>query len=245
MIYISADLVPFNSKLPLFSLHIPKSGGTSVANVLRTWFPVFYDHYYNHRDFVLPPKLKLSANGQVLTPSCVHGHFVNGLCGINDIYPEASQFITFFRDPLDQVVSLFFFQQEVIAKVGAIFHLGTPYSQPIIQSDLNQELLVTSSLEKFVSEGRFNTQQFIPFQMNPINFEQVLINNCVHVGSSSKLRESLIRLAEKMGFPPSFHLPHSNRGNYSYRLSGSITNAFYERHELEILLHEFAVSQNT
>lgn len=100
---------PYDPALPLISIHIPKCAGSSLVDVLRHWFagPRLRMHYrpagtpsLHGASDGLPPRHALSAG------MCVHGHF-NGARGFGvwDYYPEASQFITFVREPFDRFVS--------------------------------------------------------------------------------------------------------------------------------------------
>jgi hypothetical protein len=85
---------------PLFSLHVPKTAGTSFRNDLESWFGADLALHYRGDQGEAPLR-------HALRPGlCVHGHF-NRLRGIGarQYYPEASQFIVFLRDPFDRFVS--------------------------------------------------------------------------------------------------------------------------------------------
>lgn len=99
----------YDPALPLISIHIPKCAGTSLKNILSRWFPGprLCTHYRRAGEPAtyaspagLPSRHDLSAG------MCVHGHF-NGARGFGvwDYYPDARQFITFFREPFDRFVS--------------------------------------------------------------------------------------------------------------------------------------------
>jgi hypothetical protein len=100
---------PYDPKSPLFSLHIPKCGGTSLLDALQTWFWRWWviQHYPRHGEPVPKP-------ARVGAKMCVHGHF-NGARGhgVLDVYPQARQFITFLREPFDRYVSLWHFLPKV------------------------------------------------------------------------------------------------------------------------------------
>jgi hypothetical protein len=86
---------------PLFSLHVPKTAGTSFRNDLATWFGPHQLAFHYRGDGGEPPARAALAPGL-----CVHGHF-NRLRGIGarQYYPQADQFIVLLRDPFDRFVS--------------------------------------------------------------------------------------------------------------------------------------------
>jgi hypothetical protein len=94
----------YDPKNPVIALHIPKTGGTSFSEVLREWFPEnkLMLHYSVNGD--LPVKYDLSGE------CCIYGHF-NGArgFGVEDYYPEVTQFFGFFREPFDRFLSQYFF----------------------------------------------------------------------------------------------------------------------------------------
>lgn len=94
---------PYDPDHTLISLHIPKTAGTSFRGVLETWFA---DRLHLHYPaWGLPLGGVADARGV-----CIHGHFnVDRALGVQDCYPDASQFITVLRDPFARFVSLWFF----------------------------------------------------------------------------------------------------------------------------------------
>lgn len=86
---------------PLFSLHVPKTAGTSFRRDLEGWFGVERMAYHYRGDQGQAPARATLAPGL-----CVHGHFnrLRGI-GVRQYYPDADQFIVFLRDPFDRFVS--------------------------------------------------------------------------------------------------------------------------------------------
>lgn len=86
---------------PLFSLHVPKTAGTSFRNDLEGWFGPDRLAFHYRDDQGEPPPRALPGPGW-----CVHGHF-NRLreIGVRQYYPAADQFIVVLRDPFDRFVS--------------------------------------------------------------------------------------------------------------------------------------------
>ena len=86
---------------PLFSLHVPKTAGTSFRNDLEGWFGRENMAFHYRGDQGEPPPRAILRPGL-----CVHGHFnrLRGI-GVRQYYPQADQFIVFLRDPFDRFVS--------------------------------------------------------------------------------------------------------------------------------------------
>lgn len=86
---------------PLFSLHVPKTAGTSFRNDLEAWFgPDRLAFHYRGDQGEAPVRAELKPG------LCVHGHFnrLRGI-GVRQYYPRADQFIVLLRDPYDRFVS--------------------------------------------------------------------------------------------------------------------------------------------
>jgi hypothetical protein len=91
---------PYDPARPLFSLHVPKTAGTSFRRDLEGWFGDDLVLHYRGDQGEPPAR-------HALRPGlCVHGHF-NRLrnIGVRRYYPEAGQFIVLLRDPFDRFVS--------------------------------------------------------------------------------------------------------------------------------------------
>lgn len=86
---------------PLFSLHVPKTAGTSFRNDLEAWFGRDRLHFHYRGDQGEAP-----TKAQLRPGLCVHGHFnrLRGI-GVRQYYPEADQFIVVLREPYDRFVS--------------------------------------------------------------------------------------------------------------------------------------------
>jgi hypothetical protein len=86
---------------PLFSLHVPKTAGTSFRNDLEAWFGRENMAYHYRGDQGEAPE-----RARLRPGLCVHGHFnrLRGI-GVRQYYPEADQFIVLLRDPFDRFVS--------------------------------------------------------------------------------------------------------------------------------------------
>jgi hypothetical protein len=104
----------YDSKKPLISIHIPKCAGNSFVITLRKWFKEnLYLHYFDEKNNKAPQRYNLKAgilSRKFKKGICVHGHFNNERnFGVRDYYPEADQFITILRDPLEILQSRYFY----------------------------------------------------------------------------------------------------------------------------------------
>jgi hypothetical protein len=86
---------------PLFSLHVPKTAGTSFRKDLEAWFGPDRLALHYRGDQGEPPARATLAPGL-----CVHGHFnrLRGI-GVRQYYPDAGQFIVLLREPFERFVS--------------------------------------------------------------------------------------------------------------------------------------------
>ncbi len=87
----------------ILSVHIPKTGGVSIRNLLKEHFgPGFVTYYWTLTDAwgrnvpEVPP-----------TATCLHGHFQTD--EFTRYFPQA-RLITWVRDPVERVVSSYFYR---------------------------------------------------------------------------------------------------------------------------------------
>lgn len=157
----------YNSDKPLISIHIPKCGGQSFRYILDQWFKENqYYHYYDELNKCLPKRI----NDNIRKNICIHGHFnkYRGF-GINQYYPYVDQFITFLREPLEILVSNYFYL------------LTTSQETHGIQFDKN------ISLEGFLNEQLKNNSEsyyltHFPDDINERNYKEKIEGNFIFLG---------------------------------------------------------------
>jgi hypothetical protein len=110
---ISNDLkVIFSKRYPVYVFHhIPKCGGQSVLQVLRSWF-ILVEDYRSESLYKKPADLS-----KLRTVHCLCGHFALEGYHICDRYPQiygTDQFrlFTFLREPLQAKLSLYRYEKE-------------------------------------------------------------------------------------------------------------------------------------
>lgn len=189
---------------PLFSIHIPKCGGTSVGESLGRWFgDRLYPHYADEAAGKLPQKWPTGPG------TCVHGHFNNRRgFGVLDYYPDAEQFITFLRDPFELHVSLYFYLKQHCQEYS---HAGRQYDIRTEFPDLGAFLeAICADREHPLS---LSMLRYIPFELTASNYRERLLGRFIHVGVTDDLANSIAILARKLGFEagPVGHLNASAR----------------------------------
>ena len=184
----------YDASLPLYSIHIPKCGGTSIRTALELWFgEKFFIHYFQESD--RPPKRVEAGAG-----SCVHGHFnrAKGL-GLLEYYPDARQAVTFLRDPLEAAVSNYFFwKQKARARqlrLGMITE-GAEHDYRDIRDFFRKRPLS-------------HIPDFMPEEVTEANCRDVMDRHFIFVGLLEEAEDSLAALARLLGRTPP-DLPREN-----------------------------------
>lgn len=121
----------------LFFIHIPKTAGTSMRLLLERFFDEKERVYLYGGE---PPGITLEAFRDLPETvkkriRLVYGHF---RFGVHEWLPQKARYITMLRDPVDRVVSLYYFYKR---------YPGSRHHQLIVEN--------AYSLEDFVFCGRF------------------------------------------------------------------------------------------
>jgi hypothetical protein len=190
-------LIAYNPAEPLISLHVPKTGGTSLKAVLGDWFPdgrllLHYRTAPTH----MPPRHDWHG------PVCIHGHF-NALrdFGVSDYYPQAAQFIVFLREPFDRFLSLWFYMNESRRRGGTVHALD---DEPSFETWLHRR-----AAAEMQGRNDFGILCQLPRLPNPLDGGAVFDASFVFVGIMERYVESAAALAVVLGKPPR-QLPHEN-----------------------------------
>ena len=228
-------MIQYNPNLFLFSLHIPKSGGTSLTEVLKKWFwPGFHAHYFRHEENKMPfepRKVKLFAHSIGIFPLCIHGHFEEE-ADVFTCYPKAKQFITFLRDPLEMHISLFFDHQRRLRDEGALYWKGEKVS------------IDYEDLDEWIEKRPFFLLHFMPWSVSSENYLDVINKNFIHVGITENLQKSVDIMAQKLG-KKTVNIPHLNTSKRSQKPSTTSINVFKKKYALEYSIYEYACSINS
>jgi hypothetical protein len=219
----------YNKNEPLFSLHIPKSGGQSFRGVLRTWFGKnLYFHYFDEKQDIYPEKhnLKDTTGRNWQKSTCVHGHFnASRGAGVYDYYPEAGQFITIMRDPFELHVSHYFY----IKRLGDnAYYRGNSIKHSS-----------SATAADFLKKSKSYLLKSFPFELTMDNFKGLLDKYFVYIGIKEDLQVSIDILARKLGFP-TCGVETVNVSKRDEEVPGDLKEEFIRRHPLEYAIYDFA-----
>jgi len=240
-------MLKYDSKQPLVSLHIPRSGGTSLGLILQDWFQDGYRNHYTHDQAADPehPLFPINLGDKYKSGQCVHGHFMNDHNSALKVFPDTKQFITLFRDPLSQTISLFYYQKWIVKQTGYIQFRDLKFSKPAYQELSSGKRVETDSLQEFVEKGKSQFLDFLPFRFTMDNYKELLNRHFVHVCCNGYYKNSVIILADKLGKKPPSDWPRINKGDYVYDLSRSTIEMFERQNQLEMELYTYSRSLNS
>ncbi|MGH1413631.1 MAG: sulfotransferase family 2 domain-containing protein [Pelagimonas sp.] len=171
----------YDPNQPLCYIHVPKTGGRSVRNVFAGWFGQgLVTHYFNDRLAKMHPVADMTHSPE--TPMCVYGHFSrkNGL-GVEHSFPDITQFLTILRDPVERVVSQYYYQR----RPGAVFR--DPSRVPDI------------SLREHLATTKSQMLQHFPRDVTPQNYRALIEEYFIDIGFLEDLENSLRRFAKHLG----------------------------------------------
>ncbi len=193
------------SKL-LISLHIPKTAGTSFCTSLRSWFGADRLHLHYRGSATEPAKHTAVGAGD-----CIHGHF-NRARGIGALtyYPEATQFITFLRDPFARFVSQWrylHFQRRNGVAVPALD------DNPTFDQWFKRRAEATSA-----GEDPFSFLAQLPWPVSRDHSDTTFNQGYIAVGILEDYEASVRVMARALGFPQPQATIHVNRDDDAHRL---------------------------
>ncbi|MFP4544749.1 MAG: sulfotransferase family 2 domain-containing protein [Bacteroidota bacterium] len=223
-------MVEYNPHKPLISLHMPKTGGTSLRFILNKWYGKSF--YYHSRKFMLSSKkekINLFHDPWKFFPKkklCIHGHF-NRIFkeNVELIYPEVEQFISILRDPLDKAVSVYFYARKRIKQ-----NKNAPR---------DMEYVMDMALNDFIKT--YGCGNFAGFFARPVtldNYREVIEKYYVYIGIMEDFQTSVDILAAKLGFE-TMPVPHKNKSPRDEELTQDSIDAFMERNRFDYEIYNY------
>jgi hypothetical protein len=213
----------YDRSRPLFSLHVPKCAGQSFRGLLQGWYGArLHVHYVQQHD-AIPTRRELGAG------TCVHGHFPrNKGLAVDQRYPEASQFITVLRDPLETALSNYFFwkrkaRQRQIER--GVIRAGGEHDYRDVDDFFRQR-------------PRSHILNFLPGALTAENYREFLEERFVWIGLVEDLEEALPVLAGRLGFAPAA-IGRINASPRDEELSPARREEFLRANRLEVEIHRY------
>lgn len=191
---------------PLFSLHVPKTAGTSFRNDLEAWFGAGHMALHYRGDQGEPPP-----RAQLAPGLCVHGHFnrLRGI-GVRQYYPEADQFIVFLREPFDRFVSTWRY-------LHFQFRSGVSVPDFVDRPDLSTWLDRRIAATADVREDPFSFLAQLADPADPADPAAVFGPQYLAVGVTERYAESVELFAAVLGREPPAKVTRLNRADEEHR----------------------------
>jgi hypothetical protein len=219
-------MIKYNPNIPLISIHIPKTAGTTFKYILQKWYgKKLHLHYADENQ--LPKQVSLTNFfGKEKRNFCIHGHFNRKrLFGIEHYYPEVKQYVCFLRDPLDLQISTYKYKINGI-KNGKIYW-DWPVNNP------------PEDIDTFLEEYPSNMLLHLPKEIDLHNYKDVINNLFIHVGIVERYDDSLKIISACLN-KVYVKSPVLNSTELTISPSKKSIRIFEEKHELEYKLYEYA-----
>ncbi len=218
----------YDRNQPLIAIHIPKSAGTSTRAVFKSWFGGgFREHYFDENKGRMPKRHDLARIQRPDRPVVVYGHFNRRRhFGVEDYYPEVTQFVTILRDPFELVMSSYFFTR----KVGRTWK--------------DRSRVPTAKLSEHILSATPNMLNHFPREVTMANYKELIEEYFIDIGTMETLHDSVHRIARKLGMPfePKM-LGHLNATERNESVPASLRDLFVEKNELEYAVYNYVVER--
>ncbi len=188
--------------LPIYFLHIPKCAGTSTRLMIENAFSskaIFqpYSGSYNDSDLIDNENLNFPYN-------CYRGHFrwvLPTMIGYQDLNT-----LTILREPLDRIVSLFYY----IKQQGRINNQKNLLD--FIKNDLEFRQLITSHFTEITDNFSLKGHDKIhDYSLSILPEALSNLSKCKFIGIFESLEDTINLLAWYFGFLPPLLVPRNNQ----------------------------------
>lgn len=208
----------------LVYIHVPKTAGSAVREVFQQWYgDAMVRNYYDERTGRPPSRPDGDARG----PRVVFGHFNRDRgFGVEDLYPEARQFLTILRDPFEMALSNYHYLRRTA-------------------DDWKQRPDgLEGGLESFLEAHRPNFLNHFPRRVSEDNYVDVIEQCFIEVGVAERLPESLARIAAALGrtFEPA-RLSVVNATPRTQFPTPAMREAYEAAHPLEFAVYRYAAGR--
>ena len=231
--------MPMNGKTVIF-LHIPKAAGTTMRYILRNNYPwreclevknvTRSDRYFIRMD-------RMSRRRRL---SVVMGHFGYG---IHKYIHGDFQYLTMLRDPVQRVISIYFF---ILRKKDHRLH------QAVTSRHMSLEEFIDSELSAYINnlqtrllsavDGRFPLK-YIPDDIGAVELARAKANlaeNISAAGIAEQFDESLIQFKKTFGWKDIRYLPLNVTTDKNMDIPEHAIEKIVDNNRYDLELYEFA-----
>ncbi|MBK8807398.1 MAG: sulfotransferase family 2 domain-containing protein [Bacteroidales bacterium] len=214
----------------IVSIHIPKTGGTSVRSVLQNWFGNSF-YFYRKKNIERYPLLKLILPLLLFNKKMIHGHLDAANLRILKRHISKNHIkILLLRNPLDVQISKF-------------YQLHRRLEKKLYISKANKkELEFISDIDTYISNTSSNILRYLPENLNSINYKQVIDSEYEIVGVLDYLQEYVDKLAEILNKPKQ-NVPWKLQTSNKKQPSDQTISNFTDRHSLEYEVYNYILSK--
>lgn len=234
------DNKEMNEEQTVIFLHIPKTAGVTMESIIQRQY---YPQSITAFPASAPERAKQYNEFKKLSESAkrrnklIRGHICFGL---HEFLPQQSTYITFLRDPVERVISLFYFIRRVP---------GHPYYSSIVSSNMSLEEFVCSGMGKQIDNvqtrvltdswnvefGKCSHKMLESAKSNIDNYFAV-------VGLTGRFDESLILLKQKFGWKNIFYQRKNVTKNRPLQedIADKTLEEIKKYNELDIELYRYA-----
>ena len=221
----------YDPTLALIVIHMPKTAGTSVQALYKSWFSDgLLLHYYNEAEGRMPIKYDIAGMHSKTTPLAIYGHFNKSRgFGVEQYYPEIQLFVTILRDPFERAVSGYF------------------YLRKQAQNYKDQSRLPKNSLRDTLLDSRASLTNQFPRETTLDNYKEIIESLFIEVGVTEYLDESLARIAKKLNksYDPE-SLQHLNATERDLsEIPYELKEEFMETKSLDYAIYNYVLAKYT
>ncbi|WP_417528774.1 sulfotransferase family 2 domain-containing protein [Marinomonas shanghaiensis] len=220
-------MLDYDKTQPLIFIHIPKTAGTSVRSIFEQWFggELFF-HYYIEALNEMPIRHNIFEKNHDQQAAVVYGHFNRRRnFGVEDYYPNAKQFITLLRDPLETRISTYFYLQKVA-------HGWSKYPEPH-----------DPDLQNYLRNNKSVMLNFFPRKVTFENYKEIIEKYFIEIGVVENIELSMENIATKLQKPyNNGMLERLNVTERDQSVTEELRNIFIESNELEYTVYNYVKS---
>ena len=248
-------MIAYDASQPLVFIHVPKCAGTSTRLVFEQWFGQgMWLHYINPWTREHPEPFHLEKFSKE-SSQLIYGHF-NRAVGLNleRQVPQARQFVTILRDPLEAAISDYFFQ---LQRAEPIYRQGVRrMGSWVLKGGFRPRVLGAArehrrwihayrDVEDFLVRDGSKMLDHFPVVMTEENYIDVIENQFVEIGVVERLEDSIRRIAVALGRDPEKlpELPRKNRSRRSHGVSPEAEERLREKNALSFKVYEYALAR--